>query len=1293
MKRILILTIIINVLLGVKAKADSGRLYTSDELTSSSVSCICQDNYGYIWVGTECGLNKFDGYHFMHYFADNKDTTTVSDSDISVLYVDKVGQLWVGTAHGLSRFDYHSQSFVRYSFPGDLSPRVSSIVENGNGLLIGTSGYGLFSIRKGTDMLRPESPKLQNSEEDYYNRMYFDPKGWLWRGSHEAKLSRYLLDKDNHTVKTERFSLPYGAAVCFLQKDKRTMLVVCLYGIMAYDLETGKLTDAGYDLSALYNNVSIRNAGYDKHHNLYVCTSGNGLMKIAAGTTKLVEAFADNILLTANANAVLIDKNENIWTTCYNRGLYKKDNTPKPFKCLVFSSNDIKTGSGLSSMTLGKDGRLWCTMQNNGIYVFDNNGTLVAHPKAPVGTGMIYCDNEGDYWLCTEKTMYKYNTAREEATPVANLDGWGLSCIVEDKAGRLYVSNFGKGLFVYDKKKGTSKSFSMNQYSKTKGYLWNDWIMAMTIDRRGMLWIATAKGVSRMNTKTGEFTKFDGDCLLPETNCTAIAEDRDGNIYVGTNSGLYRFSYDTNKIELVESSSVLYGKMINNVIADKDNNIWLGTSNGIWLCEYGTDRFLSYIHGYGLMSREYRRGSAVQKNGFICFGANDGITAFKPDDVKRMNISLGEIYLTNFFVAGRYEDCQQDRFTIPYGDSNFLMQFSMLDYSNTQNIRFEYRLNKNNEWTSIPEGSNTIYFNRMMPGTYRLEVRAVCNGIVSKNTKTIVLDVEHPWYNTTVAYLIYTLMALAVVGMAFVMYRRHKRKELEEAKMQFLINATHDIRSPLTLILGPLSRLKTIIGDGNGKEYIETINHNAQRLLLLVNQILDERKIDKNQMKLHCNETEITEYVKNSMKSYVFRAEQRNISLVMDKKVDSLKLWIDRIHFDKVIANLLSNAFKYTPDGGSITISIDNDGKNGVIAVTDSGIGLREEKVERLFERFYQSKSAREVSSVGTGIGLNLCNALVCLHGGNITASNREDGIQGSVFTVTIPLGNNHLKPEEIETAGEVDAETKGQRKQPSKNIRVLVVDDDEEIAQYIYNELSAYYRFTIVHNGKEAIKVLLGEQRYDIVVSDVMMPEMDGISLLRAIKTNAKISDIPVILLTSKAEVADRLEGLKRGADAFLGKPFSIEELQIRIDNLVDNFRRIKGKYSGQQDQVDKVEELKVEGNDDILMKRVMKSVNAHISDPEFNVERLSADVGLSRAQLHRKMKEITGITSSEFIRNIRLEQAAKLIKEGKINITQVAYTVGYNNQTHFSTVFKKHFGMSPSEYANNKENNTPNY
>ena len=273
--------------------------------------------------------------------------------------------------------------------------------------------------------------------------------------------------------------------------------------------------------------------------------------------------------------------------------------------------------------------------------------------------------------------------------------------------------------------------------------------------------------------------------------------------------------------------------------------------------------------------------------------------------------------------------------------------------------------------------------------------------------------------------------------------------------------------------------------------------------------------------------------------------------------------------------------------------------------------------------------------------------------------------------------------------ATETEKLKKSLNRQPSKNLRVLVVDDDEEIAQYIKNELSVYYRFTLCHNGKEGLKELLGDTHYDIVISDVMMPEMDGIQLLKHIKSNAKLNDVPVILLTSRAEVADRLEGLKRGADAFLAKPFSIEELHIQIDNIIDNIRRIRGKYSGKQDQADKVEAIKVEGNDDVLMKRIMKSINEHVSDPEFNVERMSEEIGLSRAQLHRKMKEITGISSSEFIRNIRLEQAAKLICEGKINITQVAYAVGYNNQTHFSTVFKKHYGMSPTEYAaKNSEN-----
>ena len=397
-----------------------------------------------------------------------------------------------------------------------------------------------------------------------------------------------------------------------------------------------------------------------------------------------------------------------------------------------------------------------------------------------------------------------------------------------------------------------------------------------------------------------------------------------------------------------------------------------------------------------------------------------------------------------------------------------------------------------------------------------------------------------------------------------------------------------------------------------------------------------------------------------------------------------VKAWIDRIQFDKVISNLLSNAFKYTFDGGQVSVVLSQNDKQAIIQVVDSGIGFKDEKTDRLFERFYQGKNANDLHIEGTGIGLNLSRAIVQMHGGQIRAYNRTDGERGACLEIHLTLGHAHLRPEEMEDSLSGDSLAgSSERKQALKNFRLLVVDDDLEVAQYIKNELGTWYKIDTAPNGKEALKMLLVDSGYDLVVSDVMMPEMDGISMLKQLKGNPNISDIPVILLTSKAEVSDRLEGLKKGADAFLAKPFNMEELHILIDNLIDNVRRLRGKFTGAQRQEDKIENVEVKGNNDALMERIMKTINANLSDPDFNVERLTADVGISRAQLHRKMKEITGISTGEFIRNLRLEQAARLIQEGKINVTQVAYSVGFNNQTHFSTVFKRHYGMTPTEYA----------
>jgi DNA-binding response OmpR family regulator/anti-sigma regulatory factor (Ser/Thr protein kinase) len=511
--------------------------------------------------------------------------------------------------------------------------------------------------------------------------------------------------------------------------------------------------------------------------------------------------------------------------------------------------------------------------------------------------------------------------------------------------------------------------------------------------------------------------------------------------------------------------------------------------------------------------------------------------------------------------------------------------------------------------------------------------------------------------------------------------------------MRFLINATHDIRSPLTLIMGPLNKLKERITDKENLDDIQIIDRNAQRLLLLVNQILDERKIDKNQMKLHCRETDIVPFVRGIFKLYDYNAQQRGIHYtfsVGEQPAETgilprIPLWIDRVNFDKVISNLLSNAFKYTFDGGEINVEITEEEKNVIIKVRDNGIGLNEDKPERLFDRFYQGSNSRDLHLDGTGIGLNLSKAIVNMHGGEITAQNREDGMRGTVLTIVMKKGNSHLKAEEIETEEEKVPFSQGTKKQPSKNFKILIVDDDAEIGSYITQELGGYYHISSVTSAREALRLLLDttdEQHYDLVVSDVMMPEMDGFTFLRMVKTNMNISHIPVVMLTSKADVANRLEGLEKGADAYLAKPFDMDELHMVISNLINKNLRLRGKFSGAQQQKEKVVEKKVKGNDEQLMERIMKVVNDHLSDSDLNVEMLTSEVGISRAQLHRKMKEMTGLPISEFIRNIRLEQAVRLLKEQKINVTQVAYSVGFSNLAHFSTVFRKQFGVSPSEY-----------
>lgn len=1275
--------------------ADSGELYTSGKLSSSLINCLVQDRYGYIWIGTDYGLSKFDGYRFTNYLHDHADTTSIADNIISEFLVDRQGNLWIGSAKGLMRYNYERNDFTRVRFSDHRTPRIYSLQESHRGdILVGSAGYGLYVLRPNSRVVERQRGYSDRDSDVFFTHIFEDSHHYLWQSSHLARFCRF--EQKGGRVVQRHYDSPCGAPVSFLQQSPQQMLIVCMNGILSYHYQTQQLSEANYDFGPFRGNITINRATFDHAGNLYICTSEHGVLVARKGSGTIRQLESSNAsfnLATAYVNDLIEDKDHNLWAACYKKGLYLINQQQQAFVTWSFSAQNYVIGSSVSSMAAGNHGETWCTVQNSGVFCFDRQGRIIAHPQSPAGTSIIYQDRHGHYWISNGNALYAYDPYTGHYDQRLSFTSAGVYCMADDRQGNLYVSVYSKGIYVYNEATRQVKVLNMQQRSH-KGNLCNDWVRGMMTDRQGLLWIGTSNGVSCMDTHTMTFGALGWHNILKDKQSNCMCEDQQGNVIIGTDEGLYLYDRKHATVGRFPHSEVLSNRQILSITRDHSGDLWLSTTMGIWQYSRQKQRFVGHVNGNGLRAKEYMLGAMIHNaDDFIAFGTADGITTFYPATVKASGMPLDSAHLTNLIIDGKSMPCMGSEFVLDHMQNSFTLEFSLLNYKNTDNISYEYRIN-NGRWNTTNEGQNAIAFNKLVPGRYQLEVRAINNGRHSDHVTSIVIVIRHPWYATFWAYLIYIGLAAMLIAYVFYAYERRRQADLDETKMQFLINATHDIRSPLTLIMAPLNKLKQRIKDAESMEEIKTIDRNAQRLLLLVNQILDERKIDKHQMRLHCQPTNLVGFVRGIMSLFAFQAKEHNITLnvTLDDDVDeleNLRVWIDRVNFDKVITNLLTNAMKYSFDGGQITIHLSCNEKNAIIKVADTGIGLTEEKTDMLFERFYQGKNSRSLHVEGTGIGLNLCRAIVQMHHGTIRAYNRTDGTRGACIEVTIPLGKSHLAPDEI-MQSDVAAATDvvGKKKQGSKNYRILLVDDDAEIARYIKGELSDWYRFDYAPNGKEGLKMLL-TGKYDLVVSDVMMPEMDGIAMLRQIKANANISDMPVILLTSKSEVENRLEGLRRGADAFLAKPFDMDELHVLIDNLVDNVRRIRGKYAGTQHQAEPIE---VKGNNDALMERIMKCVNENLSDSDFRIERLAEMVGISRTQLHRKMREVNGISASDFVRNVRLQQAVRLIEEGKINITQVAYAVGFNSQTHFSSVFKKHFGVSPTEYAESHRNRDEN-
>ena len=756
---------------------------------------------------------------------------------------------------------------------------------------------------------------------------------------------------------------------------------------------------------------------------------------------------------------------------------------------------------------------------------------------------------------------------------------------------------------------------------------------------------------------------------------------------------------------------------------DRQGMIWVGTDHG--LCRYNpkTQLTQSFFIDNGLQGNEFSDGaSSISAQGTLIFGGVGGVTWFKPSDIKQTDWKA-DVKLTAFSVndelvtpatkSGWYHVTDttviaSKRFVLSYSDNSFTIQLSTLTYDNPEHIVYSYRINKE-DWVRLQPGVNEITFSHMSPGKYDFSVIAQRNNQTTEE-RCFTVFIHAPWYRSTLAYIVY-LLIIAFIAWRFFLYRRRKEQdnlrlqehihaeEMGEAKLRFFMNISHEIRTPMTLIVSPLLSLMKHDDDPHRRSLYETIRRNAERILGLINQMMDLRKIDKGQMQMHMCETELISFMGDIYTLFAQQAKAKNIQFSYEPDTQVLPVWVDRGNFDKVIVNILSNAFKFTPTGGIIRIGITHDDKQASISIYDNGETIPEDKLERIFERFYQSPSSVNDRNVGTGIGLDLTRSLVELHHGTISAHNNKEG-DGCEFVVTIPMGKDHLKPEEIMTEIEevtpmtnlleeentADVPIEKELPKTSRQQTIVIAEDDSEIRDYLIQELSDTYKVIGCENGKEALTEVL-KSVPDLLISDVMMPEMDGNTLCSKVKGNPSTSHMPVILLTAKNRDEDQLEGLETGADAYIIKPFNLDILRRTIINLIHTHRMLRLKY-GRNDQLEQqVEEVQMSSPDEKLLERIMVVINKNIGNAELSVDAIAEEVGISRVHLHRKMKELTGQTPHDFIRNIRLKQAANLLASHNMNITEVMYACGFNNSASFSTIFKKFYGMSPREYMNEQK------
>ena len=1322
------------------ASAQVGKLFDADkQLSSSFTNQVYLDRDGFIWVVTRNGLNRYDGYKFHLYKKGIKGDNGMASNYVNCMMQDKTGLFYLGMYGALQTYDGVQFRDVEVkSLSGKVvNCYVTSILQRANGdILVGTSGYGLLKLED-----RSHAKQLNSTFKDIHtvDCMMEDKKGNLWL----ATSNKGVLEYDGKQVKTYFKDMPAGTIIKSICEDKRGNVYLGFSNNGVFVKTPGSKqfshveVTAGKSVSALF----CRRDG-----KLMIGYDGLGLAVYDPKTGMLTDNpyFSRDVdLKLGKVYSIVEDGSGNIWLGLLQKGIFMQPGEVVDFQYMGYklgSLNVIGSACVISTLIDSKS-RTWVGTDKDGLYVFDSSDRLIKHFKEgfPGSIMTLAEDCRGNIWLGSYNEGFGYiNPASMQYrkfpdAAYQNTSAFGMQGTSNDV---MWVATMGQGLLRINLNDLQLKAFTAKgdvENNRSLNSIPNDYISKMSVSPdEKRVYLATTIGVCCYDIAKNSWTSFFGKNCLNYGVPTRIAKEYSGKLWIGTNDGLCSYDLKQKKLQEYTVDNGLADNGIASIEQDNVGRLWISTDHGLCCFDPKTSITHNYFADNGLQSNEFSDGaSTTSAKGTMLFGGVGGVTWFKPEDISPREWDA-KIVLTDLTIngesvntstrSGGRQVCDTtviacDRFDLGYHDNSFALQLSTLTYDNPEHIAYHYSIN-GEPFVRLQPGNNEITFSHLAPGKYHFRVKAERNQLFTP-VREFTVVVHQPWYRSIWATIIYLLIFGALLWF-YINYRRRKEKdrmqlqehihaeEMADAKLKFFINISHEIRTPMTLIVTPLLSLIKKEKDPQLRSTYETMGRNAERILSLINQMMDLRKIDKGQMQMRMSETDLVGFVKDIYNLFKQQAQAKQITLNFAHDTENLPVWIDRKQFDKVIVNVLSNAFKFTPTGGEINIRVSHDGKpdgeesqqgHAVISINDNGEKIPEDKLDKIFERFYQMPSEANDRNVGTGIGLDLTRSLVELHYGAITAHNLDKGCE---FVISIPLGNTHLKPEEMVEPEEVKSdslidqlnevseplavEEVADEKKLSGPISIVVVEDDDEIRDYLSMELAKEYHVITCENGREALTEIYRTMP-DLVISDIMMPEMDGNALCAKLKGNPSTNHIPVILLTAKNRDEDKLEGLEAGADAYMEKPFNLDILRRTMVNLIGTHRLMRQKY-GRTEQIEqKVDEVKMKSPDEKLLEKVLATINQHLSNSDLSVDMIASEVGISRVHLHRKMKELTGHTPHDFIRSLRLKQAANLLANQKMNIAEVVYACGFSNAASFSTMFKSVYGMSPREYMREQQ------